>query len=102
MNENTAPEGQELKADKGKARLSLVPMQTPLCPHPQLPKERNPRTKQNQAAASMFTNAPEDWSLYQKIRRLLYGIHRCRMRRRKDTDLSRFRAATAEGRARMS
>ena len=26
MNENTAPEGQELKADKGKARLSLVPM----------------------------------------------------------------------------
>lgn len=26
MNENTAPKGQELKADKGKARLSLVPM----------------------------------------------------------------------------
>lgn len=26
MNENTAPEGQQLKADKGKARLGLVPM----------------------------------------------------------------------------
>jgi len=26
MNESTAPEGQKLKADKGKARLSLVPM----------------------------------------------------------------------------
>lgn len=26
MNENTAPEGQELKADRGKARLGLVPM----------------------------------------------------------------------------
>ena len=26
MNANTAPKGQELKADNGKARLSLVPM----------------------------------------------------------------------------
>ena len=26
MNENTGPEGQQLKADKGKARLGLVPM----------------------------------------------------------------------------